>query len=192
MAPFLERAVDCSETLWDYIWNILMTDILLGIAAVLCLSLIGQYVKRYHASEHAKIHGDFHGFQIRATLLASKVGILEQYVEEIWHESPQGVFEKLIKLRGIRDGALEAVQAISICIRQKRYDEASVLLIEQLENNDWEKRGHRLVLSLCKDLTLDATLAKKDEQNSRGYKRKPTLLSLKEIADMLREERAAR
>jgi hypothetical protein len=169
-----------------------MTDILLGIAAVLLMTLLGFYVRRYHASEHAKIFGDFHGFQMRATILASKVGIIEQYVEEIWHESPQGLFDKLIKLRSIRDETLSAVEVVGAYIKEKKFEEASVLLVEHLENSDWDKRGHRLVLSLCKDLTLDATLAKKDPENTRGYKRKPTLLSLKEIADMLREERASR
>ena len=169
-----------------------MTDILLGVTAVLMLAAVGIFLRRYHSSDHAKVHGDFHGFQMRVTLLASKVGILEQYVEEMWNETPQGVFEKLLKLQMIRDQSLEAVDVVSEYLRLKKFDEASVLLIDHLENSDWEKKGHRLLLSLCKDLTLDATLAKKDQEHARGYKKKPTLLSLKEIADMLREERAAR
>ena len=171
-----------------------MNDLLLALVALSGMLLVATILKRYHSSDDAKFHGDFHGLQMRVSVMASKVAILEQYVEEIWHESPTGVFEKLIRLQAIRDEVLQKVYEISSTAKSKNNHEARDLLTHTLEHNEWEKKSSRLILALCKDLTLDATLAKKADlnQEDRGYKRKPTLLSLKEIADLLREERSVR
>lgn len=155
--------------------------------------LVSLLLVAYNRSDNAKLKADFHTLQFRVHILSNKTSILEQYIDEIWKEIPQQVFSQLQDLQDIRDSLIGELGAIQGFINSGRLVESGVLLSGRLEDTSWERRTHKLVLSLCKELTLDATLARNnDDANIRQYKRKPTLLSLKEIAELLREERSIR
>jgi hypothetical protein len=147
----------------------------------------------YYRTDTAKLRADFQALQFRVGVFASKVSVLEQYANDIYKEAPEDIFVRLDELKNIKLELDSEMAKIDTLLKLKSNLEAEKMISARLSDNQWEKRGHRLILSLCKDLTLEASLAKKrGVVKESAYKRKPTLLSLKEIADLLREERSVR
>jgi|688.fasta_scaffold1215774_1 hypothetical protein len=158
-----------------------------GIVSVAVLSSI---MFAYYKNDSVKIRSDFEYLKFKVGVFASKVNILQQYADDVYKQAPEDIQNRIGELLSILNDLDEDLLVGEALSRNKDYLALSQIIEARLLDNNWEKRGHRLILSLCKDLTLEASLNKKrGELHENSYKRKPTLLSLKEIADLLREEK---
>jgi hypothetical protein len=167
-----------------------MLEPTVGLVSVAVLSSL---MVAYYRTDTAKLRSDFQALQFRLGVFSSKVAVLEQYATDIYKEAPEDILVRLDELKNIKIELNSELTVVEKLLKLKSNLEAEKIITARLLDNQWEKRGHRLILSLCKDLTLEASLAKKrGVVKESAYKKKPTLLSLKEIADLLREEKSVR
>ncbi len=172
---------------------------------LLLLGVLGyRWVLQYSDREEVRLKTHLDTIQIRTSLFASKVAILEQYIEEFWEVVPsdeQAEIEGLLLTRVY----LERTVSEAMLSLKSRHHHRTQLLIDKLYGHrvelgdetdqcpleKWEERSHRLILRVCQKLTIEASLSKKSALDHK-YKRTPTLLSLKEISELLREEKGMR
>lgn len=174
------------------------TILLVGVMSYRCMM-------RYADTETVKLKTELDAIQIRVSLFASKVAIVEQYIEEFWKTIPsdeQEEIEDLLLTRAYLERAMdEAWQLYRVkdnetawfYVRKLRGEH--VILDSDLDRRSlvkWEEKTHKLILKVCQKLTIEASVSKTKQTPDSKYKRTPTLLSLKEISELLREERSLR
>lgn len=176
------------------------------IVALAIFGFVGfRIIQRHLADDLFRLKGDIEAIQLKVSVYNSKVAVLEQYIEEYWHTIPESEAENVEMLHHIREG-LDRLLAEARRLAKQGDREGAESVLEKLRGGSivlgsnldmyqlvrWEERGHKLILKMCQKLTLEASVAKKAVASEVQYRRTPTLLSLREISELLREERSSR
>lgn len=179
-------------------------DLLIPSVLLLTGSIGYRFVLHYSDREEVRLKTELDAIQIRASLFSSKVAIVEQYIEEFWKVIPTDEQEEIEELFLTR-AYLESVMQDAWGSLKGRDHPRTQLIIDKLRGCDvsideefdqrpivmWEQRTHKLILRVCQKLTIEASVSKNRTLDHK-YKRTPTLLSLKEISELLREEKGMR
>lgn len=181
-----------------------MTDLVI----ILALAIFGyvgyRIIQRQLTDELFVLKGDIEAVQLKVSIFKSKVSILEQYIEEYWHTIPECETDNIEMLHHIREG-LDRILVETRRLLKSGDHENALNAIQKLRGEHtslgnnfdmyqlvrWEERGHKVVLKMCQKLTIEASLSKKITGEAH-YRRTPTLVSLREISELLREERSTR
>lgn len=183
----------------------MIDDVLIGTVTVLGSLVAVKTLRLRLKRPPLMLDSDFWALSAASSAFSGKVETLEDYARNFWQDSAED--EDLKELMRIREELNQAIVAVRELARDGKTSEAKQLTQILLEHASpsaeraietvfpslikWESRSRKLILRVCQKLTLEANSPHSDEI-SKKYKRKPTLLSLREISEMLREERTAR
>lgn len=181
-----------------------MLDIVIIASLVLFGWVSYRIIQRHLADDLFRLKGDIEAMQLKANLFFSKVAILEQYIDDYWTNIPEDEAEDINVLHHIREGLGKVLLECRIRLKHRDFDDVHEMLkklsgetanvksnLAMFQLLRWEERGHKIILKLCQKLTLEASVAQKSA-GFKNYRRTPTLLSLREISELLREERSTR